>query len=181
MRHASLRMLIREMLEGSISDELQDLKTGDQALRNVWAGKTKAAGGRSAIPPEAWERMRSAFVDEHGTALDDFFGDKARHERILALPSKIEKIGWKSLTDADWNNLWLLVQHMDRHPHFQKEMLPIFQKHLGPEHSHVQFLSDRISCRETGTQRWGTQDKETGYKNCKVVPDQGTQKLPGKI
>ena len=156
------------MLDADISDELRDLADEDQKLRALWARALQGAGGWTAMTPEERDALRERFTEEHGTTLDDMFGDKSRHKRILDLPSKIR---WSSLADPDWNNLWIITQHMDQFPDFQERMLGIFLRHRGEDHSQYQYLADRVSCRETGTQRFGTQDSITNYSNCKWVRD----------
>ena len=185
MRASALRQLIREMLSKSVSGELEDLMTGDQRLRNEWRRYlTRAAGlpiPQSGYPDLAttsqaekilgdagFAETRARFVEEHGTTLDDMFGDKSRKEQILSLPDRLD---WGSLTEDDWHNLAVLSQHMDGAPDFQVRMLKIFRQWRGEESSQYQYLADRISCRETGTQRFGTQDQGTNYANCKWVRD----------
>lgn len=180
-----LRMLIRETLMQGVSDELEELVRGDQRLRNEWARYlTRAAGlpvpqsgyveqatmvrAKEDLGDVGFAEVRNRFIEEHGTTPDDMFGDKQRHKQILTLPDRIRPA---ELTKEDWGNLWLLAQHMDAYPDFQKRMLEIIREHLGEGHDHYRFLADRISCRETGTQRWGTQDVGSGYKNCKWIPE----------
>lgn len=78
---------------------------------------------------------------------------------------------WGGLTDEDWNSLRLITQHMDPFPDFQQRMLPIFLQHRGEGSDQYRYLTDRISCCETGTQRFGTQDKISGYKRCRWDPE----------
>lgn len=167
----TLRALIRETLSLGISEELKELTADDQRLRNEWEKTVNRAGGFQAALADrkAWERLRADFVRTHGTTLDDMFDDASREGRIRSLPDRIQLA---ELTPKDWENLWLLVQHMDRSPGFQKRMLETFRKYLGEESSQYQYLADRISCRETGTQRFGTQDSITNYSNCKWVRDE---------
>lgn len=170
MRASTLRQLIREMLSKSVSDELKDLMHGDQHLRLAWTRTIAAAGGYNALVSDKarWDAARAAFIEEHGTSDDDMFGDKSREGQILSLPDRLD---WGSLTADDWHNLALLTQHMDGAPDFQARMLKIFRQYRGEESSQYQYLADRISCRETGTQRFGTQDAITNYANCKWVRD----------
>ena len=170
MSGSALRMLIREIRDSGISQELEALSRGDQHLRQEWIKTIAHAGGYQAAraDSEKWESLRADFVRTHGTSLDDMFGDASREGQILSLPNRIR---WQSMSEDDWHNLALLTQHMDGAPEFQKRMLKIFQKWRGEESSQYQYLSDRISCRETGTQRFGTQDQITNYSNCKWVRD----------
>ena len=170
MRASTLRQLIREMLGKSTSGELQDLVRGDQHLRTAWRRTVEAEGGFAALGADKarWDAVQAAFIEEHGTSGDDMFGDKSRHAQILSLPNRLD---WGKMTEDDWHNLALLTQHMDSEPGFQAQMLKIFRKWRGEESSQYQYLADRISCRETGTQQFGTQDQLTNYANCKWVRD----------
>jgi hypothetical protein len=165
-----LRQLIREMLDTSVSDELATLVQGDQQLRKEWENAVNAEGGfkvlRHGTP--RWDAVRSEFMRAHGTTDDDMFGDKSRAAQILSLPDRLD---WDGMTEDDWHNIALLTQHMDGAPAFQKRMLTIFRKWRGEDSSQYQYLHDRISCRETGTQLFGTQDAGTNYSKCKWVRD----------
>jgi hypothetical protein len=165
-----LRQLIREMLDTSVFDELGTLVQADQRLRKEWENAVNAEGGfkvlRHGTP--RWDAVRSEFMRAHGTTDDDMFGDKSRAAQILSLPDRLD---WDSMTEDDWHNIALLTQHMDGAPAFQKRMLTIFRKWRGEGSSQYQYLHDRISCRETGTQLFGTQDAGTNYTNCKWVRD----------
>lgn len=174
MNHRYLRRLIRSvLLEGtnlSTSEELVNLVQGDQLLRQEWQKTVNAAGGFNHLrhgTPE-WDAVRAEFMRTHGTTDDDMFGDKARMSQILSLP---DRLNWSQMTEDDWHNLAVLTQHMDSAPAFQKQMLSVFRKWRGEGSSQFQYLHDRISCRETGTQRFGTQDAGTNYTNCKWVRD----------
>lgn len=167
---AQLRLLIRESLDNSISDELVTLVQGDQQLRQAWQKTVDAAGGFAALgaDKDRWDAVRSEFIRAYGTSPDDMFGDKARAQQILSLP---DRVVWGSMSKDDWHNLALLTQHMDGAPGFQKRVREIFRKWLGEDSNQYKYLDDRISCRETGTQRFGTQDAATNYANCKWVRD----------
>lgn len=172
MSESTLRMLIREIRDSDISQELEALLQGDQHLRQEWGKTIDRAGGFQAAlaDKEEWEHLRADFVRTHGTSLDDMFGDASREEQILSLPNRIK---WQNLSEDDWHNLAIITQHMDKAPEFQRRMLKIFLQYRGEESSQYQYLADRISCRETGTQRFGTQDSITNYSNCKWVRDEG--------
>lgn len=163
------KKLIREMLGKSMSEELQDLVDGDQHLRQAWKIAVDAEGGFAALNADKrWDQTRQAFVEKHGTSLDDMFGDKSRHAQILSLPNRLD---WAKMTENDWDNLAVLTQHMDNEPGFQEQMLEIFRQWRGEDSSEYRYLADRISCRENRTQRFGTQDAGTNYANCKWVRD----------
>ena len=66
---------------------------------------------------------------------------------------------WSKISDQAWDDLWLVTQHSDDDRAFQKEVLAkIKQFPHEKQKTHYQYLSDRISCAETGKQKYGTQD-----------------------
>ena len=158
---ALLRTIIRESQGASpdrtISHALEAMEQADQEPRNAWK---RFLTQRGAWPPtpEQIEALRPEFIAHRGAATDDMFGDKPRLASAIRLIDQIRSADlWGSLTEKDWERLWLLVQHMDSHPQVQKEILAVIKRWLGTEHSHYRFLADRISCRERGVQRFGTQ------------------------
>jgi hypothetical protein len=80
------------------------------------------------------------------------------------LKKQIAEIGWpgKSLVGEDGAHAaWLLVQHADDDPPFQKECLEKMQAVPKEEVSatDVAYLIDRVMVKESGKQRYGTQLK----------------------
>ena len=63
-----------------------------------------------------------------------------------------------SFSDDDWENYWLISQHADMYPNFQKDALETISQYLGKDNDNYRYLHDRISCRQTGTQKYGTQN-----------------------
>jgi hypothetical protein len=84
--------------------------------------------------------------------------------RLEWLKKQIAEIGWpgKSLVGEDGAHAaWLLVQHADDDPPFQKECLEKMQAVPKEEVSatDVAYLIDRVMVKESGKQRYGTQLK----------------------
>ena len=80
------------------------------------------------------------------------------------LAARLREIGWFDIPtygkEAD-GNAWLLVQHADRSPEFQRETLKLLQS-LGPgktNQKNIAFLEDRIAVAQGRPQRYGTQFK----------------------
>tara|TARA_R110000824_G_scaffold192280_1_gene374363 strand:+ start:186 stop:677 length:492 start_codon:yes stop_codon:yes gene_type:complete len=70
-----------------------------------------------------------------------------------------QKKMWSKISDQAWDDLWTVAQHSDDDRAFQKHVLGKIKQFPHEEQkSHYQYLSDRISCSETGKQRYGTQD-----------------------
>jgi len=142
------------------SNELHALAAADQRGRNKWSNLVASRGGWE-MDVDQFDILRHQFIaleSSQGAQIGDMFGDQFRQLRLVQIVKEInDAAGWAILPVPDWTNLWLLVQHADGHVAFQKSMLNIFLEHRGQESSHYQYLADRISCHEFGTQIYGTQ------------------------
>lgn len=68
------------------------------------------------------------------------------------------QINFKKLSKRGWEDFWMLAQHADDDRQLQKWCLQTISTHLGQQSSHYKYLADRISCAETGRQKFNTQD-----------------------
>jgi hypothetical protein len=71
------------------------------------------------------------------------------------------------LDDASIEHLWLLSQHADREPKFQKKMLSIFEKIAAKKirnRKYYAYLYDRVQINQNCAQRYGTQGKCIGHR-----------------
>jgi len=87
---------------------------------------------------------------------------KVDTENRTWLKQLIEKSGWPvaSRVGTDGGHAaWLLVQHADDEPEFQKQCLELMRKAAPGEVSltDVAYLTDRVMVKETGKQLYGTQ------------------------
>ena len=104
---------------------------------------------------------------------------KVDRENTAWLKTQVEQHGWlgKTLVGVDGaRNAWLLVQHADQQPEFQKHCLELMNKMPEGEVSkkNVAYLTDRVLCAENKPQRYGTQvsmDPKTGKPTLKDVED----------
>jgi hypothetical protein len=125
--------------EPALRRELLALVDQDQQARNAWiqAGPTNEA---------AAERVRA--IDTKSTA---------RLKEVVA------KLGWpgKTLVGKDGANAaWLLIQHADADPDFQKQCLALIERAVAAgEVSEIDYayLYDRVAVAEHRPQRYGTQ------------------------
>lgn len=82
----------------------------------------------------------------------------------LKLKEIIKQIGWPTISkvgERASHGAWLLVQHADHDPSFQKEVLELFKK-LPPGEvlkRNIAYLEDRIRFSEKRPQLYGTQFK----------------------
>lgn len=98
------------------------------------------------IPLELSERLRE--VDAANTAF---------------MRELVAEIGWpaQSIVGSDGASAaWLLVQHADRQPSFQRECLPLLEQAVQVGEAspkHLAYLTDRVLLAEGRPQRYGTQ------------------------
>jgi hypothetical protein len=133
---------LQELLESQLSS----LVDADQRERNEYANfvKTKAAGD--------WEKGAKMYAELKNRSTDDIYGEIQRLK-----PFTQTKFNFESFTKEDWDDYFLLAQHCDFDRKFQQQALSIITKYEG-QGSHFKYLSDRISCGLSGTQKYGTQD-----------------------
>ncbi len=130
------------LAQPALHKEILALVAEDQAARNAWI----AAGGGPADHPEIAKRVET--IDTKSTA---------RMKEI------VKQYGWpgKSLVGEDGaNGAWLLVQHADRDPEFQKQCLPLIEAatktgEVPPQQ--YAYLYDRVATADDKPQRYGTQ------------------------
>lgn len=98
----------------------------------------------------------------------------ARHQPIL------EKIvrqygypGFRQVGEKSANNFWLLVQHADAHPDFQRQVLKLMlpevkRKNANP--SNFAYLTDRVAINTGQPEEYGTQVEYKGPGLGKAMP-----------
>jgi hypothetical protein len=146
----------RKYLNENVSQTLQSLRDADQDLRNKWAARMKEKGGFS-------KELAAEFAQEHGTTTDDLFNDAARQKKYESLFNSLSNEDFDKFEDKDFQNLWLLAQHADHNRELQRKVRDILKKYNRQEE--YEYIADRITCGESGTQKFGTQDiceKEEG-------------------
>jgi len=106
------------------------------------------------------------------------FKDEAAAERLRAIDTKntarlkevIAQKGWPGKTlvgKRAANAAWLLVQHADLDPAFQKQCLPLLEKAVAAgeaEGEQLAYLTDRVLVAEKKPQRYGSQFHEVDGK-----------------
>jgi hypothetical protein len=91
------------------------------------------------------------------------------HENTKRLQEIVEQSGWpgKSLVGEDGAHAaWLLLQHADHDPAFQKKGLKLMKRAPAGEVmlQDVAYLTDRVSMKESGKQVYGTQVQQVDGK-----------------
>ena len=137
--------------EGRVSSTLSSIAKGDQELRTEFDVFIKSRGG-------VWsQELLKQFVADKKTSLNDVFGDEKRQKEFADLFSSLTDADYNDFTEEDWRNFWLIAQHADYNRPLQKKVQGILLKHKGEKSKHYRYITDRISCAETGSQKYGTQ------------------------
>lgn len=148
---------------------------GDPRWAQMLAGLDRAQEVfERSLPEAALRRELLALVDEDQQARNAWIqapNDEAARDRVLAIDTKttarlkevVAKLGWpgKTLVGKDGAKAaWLLVQHADAAPDFQKQCLALMERAVAAgEASEVDYayLYDRVAVHEHRPQRYGTQ------------------------
>ena len=139
----------RQYLNENYSQKLKQLRNSDQELRNKWAAKMNKGGGYS-------KELAAEFAKEHGTKTDDLFNDAEGQKEFESLFNSLSGENFNNFTNNDWKNLWTVAQHADHNRELQKRVRDVLNTYNREED--YQYIADRITCGESGTQEYGTQD-----------------------
>jgi hypothetical protein len=140
----------RKVPEPAIARELMRMKEQDQAERDLV---------KPGSPPEAVARIKAR--------------DSARQQRLAEI---IATKGWPTAPMVGWqaaDAAWVIAQHADDRPAFQKEALALMEKEASrrglPIDTNIAYLIDRIAVAEHRPQLYGTQlTMPTAAKPCDI-------------
>jgi hypothetical protein len=147
----------REVKEPELRKELLERNKTDQE----WRGKiVEFEKKHTAHTPEAIEKLSAKDKAEFNKIFED--GTKVDKENTEWFKGIIAKHGWPtfSLVGKDGAGAaWLLVQHADLDPKFQRECLDLMEKLPKTEisKSNFAYLTDRVLLAEGKKQIYGTQ------------------------
>lgn len=136
-----------------LRDELQKRGKFDQEVRGRLIEWTKANGSTAAdLPAE----KKSEFVKLAGEMA------KVDADNTRWLGEQVDKSGWPTVTQVGKEaagTAWLLVQHADADPKFQRKCLDLMAKLPKGEADakNVAYLTDRVLLAEGKKQVYGTQ------------------------
>ena len=138
---------ISKLNESKYSSLLSQMSNKDQLERNEYQKfvQNKFNGD--------YNKGAKEFAKIKNRKENNIFGDKERLEKFIKI-----NFDFDNFNEKDWDNYWLLTQHSDFYPEFQKKSLDIIEKYLGKDNENYKYLYDRISCSENGTQKYGTQN-----------------------
>ena len=126
-------------------DELLNRFKNDQDIRNE---VSKKVGNGGILPKD-----------------DEALWEKIDTENTARMKELINKHGWlgKSMVGEDGSHAaWILVQHADKDPKFQKKCLKLMEKAVKTKEASGKdfaYLTDRVLVREGKPQIYGTQMK----------------------
>lgn len=137
----------------NISNILSNMVKVDQKDRN----KLAEYYDNPKLAHLSWEQQLALYKKDNNIPQEQEEIFPSQTNKVKKL---ISNINFETLATKDWENLFLLVQHADDDITLQKQMLPFFYKRYGNSGNSTpyQMLHDRISCAETGTQKFGTQN-----------------------
>lgn len=126
-----------------LQQELFDMQEADQQIRNYIANKYPDGRIQDSNDVARWDSIDTA--------------NTARLKEI------IEQHGWpgKSLVGEEGAYAaFLIAQHSDRNPEFQKSVLPFLEESVKKDQAqpiHLAYLTDRVRIEEGKPQIYGTQ------------------------
>ncbi|WBO83429.1 DUF6624 domain-containing protein [Hymenobacter yonginensis] len=112
----------------------------------------------------------SAGRDLYKVEKDNF----ARHQPVLeAIVKRFGYPGFRQVGEQSANNFWLLVQHADAYPKFQRQMLQLMLvevKRRNASPTNYAYLADRVAINSGQPEEYGTQVVYEGPGLGKAVP-----------
>lgn len=98
----------------------------------------------------------------------------ARHQPLLEkMVRQIGYPGFRQVGEKSSNNFWLLVQHADAHPAFQRQVLELMLAEVKRRNAsavNYAYLTDRVAVNAGQPEEYGTQVEYKGPGLGKAVP-----------
>lgn len=141
--------IITDEKKVALKNKLQELVKTDQIAASRWEQK--------------WEKYKDSVFTENKTKVEKMFNDYG----FLGF----DKVG----TDGS-NDFWLIVQHSDKFPEFQKKVLKEMDKNVKRKNANANnyaYLFDRIQVNSGLKQKFGTQLKYETEKTGRAIPKIG--------
>ncbi len=137
--------------------ELLQRVKADQSARDAWVRLMKENGLNDDPNIEVGRKKEQTELENVTARVKAIDGDNTKW-----LKGVVEKHGWPSITLAGRDGAdaaWLLVQHADADPKFQRQCLDLMIKLPKNEVSQekLAYLTDRVLLAEGQKQRYGTQ------------------------
>nr|WP_321228847.1 DUF6624 domain-containing protein [uncultured Psychroserpens sp.] len=142
----------------ALADELKKMAETDQVAAYIPQGKHKE------LSEEDWNIFKDSVFTTHEKRLQDIF-------------NKNGFVGFALAGEEGSKNFWLMVQHCDHNPDFQKKVLEKMKIEVGNENadpSNYGLLVDRVNTNTGKPQVYGTQvtyNFNTGQAYPKTLDD----------
>lgn len=127
--------------QARLKKQLKDMVEVDQIAANIPQGKYKE------LPRDQWEKFKDSV----------FAGNKAQAEVIF---NKYGFPGFDKVGKEGSQHFWLLVQHCDQYPEFQKKVLKSMNRQVKKHNANPNnyaYLYDRVKVNAGEKQLFGTQ------------------------
>lgn len=118
----------------------------------------------SLVYVDQWPMQRLMQQQPDSAGRDLFQVEKdnfARHQPLLeAIVKRYGYPGFRQVGEKSSSNFWLLVQHADAHPEFQRQMLKLMKEEVKKKNAsprNYAYLTDRVAEASGQPQEYGTQ------------------------
>ncbi|WP_367915399.1 DUF6624 domain-containing protein [Leadbetterella sp. DM7] len=132
---------LSEKKKTELQDELKRMVAVDQEAAWVRPEKYKDYSG------ERWEQFKDSVFTTHTLRLEEIY-------------RKHGFMGFDKVGEEGSNHFWLMVQHADKYPDFQKKILRAMDKEVKKGNANPRnyaYLYDRVRINAGQKQRFGTQ------------------------
>jgi hypothetical protein len=125
----------------TLKNELEEMVQVDQIAAYIPQGKYKE------YTREQWDNFKDSVFTTHKVRIESMF-------------NKYGFLGYNKVGKAGSNHFWLLVQHCDKYPEFQKKVLQLMDKEVkrgNADSNNYAYLYDRVKVNAGEKQLFGTQ------------------------
>jgi hypothetical protein len=153
----SCAVKLTETKKAALKNELAEMAKSDQIAASMPQGKYKE------YTQEQWDNFKDSV----------FTSDKQKAEKIF---NKYGFPGFDKVDKEGSSNFWLVVQHCDKYPDFQKKVLIEMDKEIKKNNANPKnyaYLYDRVQINAKQKQKFGTQLTYDVAKTGRAIPKIG--------
>lgn len=132
---------LSEKKKNELKDELSAMVVTDQIAANIPQGKYKD------LSSEEWNNFKDSVFTSNKKRIDSIY-------------KKYGYPGYEMVGESGSNHFWLMVQHSDKYPDFQKKVLKAMDVEVKKNNANPQnyaYLFDRVQVNAGKKQMFGTQ------------------------
>ncbi|MET4108688.1 DUF6624 domain-containing protein [Hymenobacter sp. UYP22] len=148
-----------------------------QTARPHYPALSRTLDSLAVVDQWPMQRMFQQLPDSAGRNLEDVEkANYARHQPVLeAIVRRYGYPGFKEVGEKSSNNFWLLVQHADAHPDFQRRIRKLMLAEVRRKNAsaiNYAYLTDRVAINAGKPEEYGTQVvyEGVGTPTVKAVP-----------